>query len=422
MSSRIDMPIALYVTRLQASRGVSGRLAGLALAVFVLSTSSCGYVQSDANPSDQLRPDTPPELVSTDIAFDSARGVGLMAVASPEGSQGNRGQLAQRVDATGRLVGLPVVLSSRPENASGGEVAFNATANEYLVVWQTGPSTASRFPFSARRVTRDGTPIGTGSFPIGGRSARSTGDLAAGDKMYALGYSDGGRVYTRILDALGHRVRDTRVSRRNERRTCAGAAVAYRQRTRGFLTGFTCGIAELDAGPSPQTRYVQGLNRSGIARGGPVPVVPPRQRDEGNGTTSLAYSPRDDHFLFVSQARGRLVTRVLRGDGTPTSPVRRLTRSRGRYEVEEPVAASDPASSSYLVVWQSDRRVDASRRAPSVFGAHVSRSGLDRRPSFLVFSFSANFLALASKGPARGYLVAATASHGPVVQEVSGFR
>jgi len=159
-------------------------------------------------------------------------------------NEGSRGReiYGRIVSSAGKLVGGEFRIS--PPRASADEmfpaVAFNPTANQFLVVWEDTRNEATRgTDIYGRLVSATGSPVGN-DFRISGRKATSAEDQPAvsynpNDGEYLVVWVDGRNFATRSTDIYGRRLsaagthlgRDFRVSGHNAIALIRRVAVAY---------------------------------------------------------------------------------------------------------------------------------------------------------------------------------------------------
>lgn len=337
-----------------------------------------------------------------DIAFDPSTGTGLAAYLGPAGP--NRvAILGQRVDSSGRSLGPPVELSTTEEGLQAGRprIVFNATMKEYLAVWLVGPPQSLQRLARGRRLSGDGIPLGKSDFSVGGEpvvTGSSPGLVAGNGYLVALSAPDT-TIHANTLDGHARVIASEKIS---QREGCGNPTGAFRSAANEYLVGWSCGLPAV-AGQQPQTQYVQRVASSGTEIGPDVPILSPRYTVRGSGELALAYNSRSDEFLLVGQARRRIRSRRLRGDGRPLGSVRTLRRVSVKFEARYPTVGFDPRAGRYLVVWTADRQRGRRGVSETLFASRVDQRGIERKPESA--RRGGIVASIASRGGRGGFLI-----------------
>lgn len=280
--------------------------------------------------------DATPEIENAGLAYNSQADEYLAVWVIRSAPPGPNGIFAQRLSATGTRLGAPIPMHDfgfvGSVRSFGGRVAYNPTANQYLVVWaQEVPGPASGEEVYGQRISASGVKEGP---PI---SISHTGTE---------------------MDSLG----------------AYEADVAYSPSTGGYLSVFT---AQTGAG----TRIAgQALETDGDEVGVNFPIA-----DAGTASLpSLAAGPGDE-FLVVwdshdedpgggSEVAGQRVTAAGAELGTDLRLSETGPEGDPAYDAEFASVAYSPDSGEYLVAWQSDALADDKTE---VFAQRVTAAGVE---------------------------------------------
>jgi hypothetical protein len=306
----------------------------------------------------------------------------------------NRNSSTRSLDIYGRRVsaaGTPLGADFRVSGAGAiwddlwPAVAWDATANEYLVVWDDGRNSSTRsWDIYGRRVSAAGTPLGA-DFRVSGAGAISYENWPAvawgGTANEFLVVWGDGRNFTSSLDDIyGRRVSaagtplgaDFRISGPNAWSHEATPAVAYDSTANQFLVVWT----------DPRNIDTRGddiYGRRVSAAGAPVGAnfrISGPNAISYEANPAVAYNSTSNQFLVVwqdyrnSSSIDDIYGRRVSAAGTPVGADFRISGSYPTSEDEWPAVAYDSASNQFLVVWQDYRNF--STRGDDVYGRRVA--------------------------------------------------
>jgi hypothetical protein len=286
--------------------------------------------------------------------------------------------------------------------ATGNEfvpaVAFSATANEYLVVWEDYRS-AEDFPFDndimGRRVSADGSPVGS-DLRISGRSA-TVGELAPAvawnlaANEYLVVWQDGRNsqqdIYGRRVSAGGFALGgDFRISGPTAAASDEWApAVVWNGSANEYL------VVWQDARNSA-TRgwdiYGQRVSASGASLGGNFRISALGATFDDT-TPAVAWNGTADEYLVVWEdyrsfasrgvdAYGRRISAA----GVPQGSDFRISGPDATSDDWTPAVAWNGSQNQYLVVWRDDR--NSSIPDFEIYGRRISAAGVPLGANFEV--------------------------------------
>lgn len=270
-------------------------------------------------------------------------------------------------------------------------VAYNPTANQYLVVWRAGHGDGIwGNDIYARRVRADGSRVG-GDFLISDGSAASDVGLPAvaynsTANQYLVVWSDwrgsvpGFDIYGQRVAASGRLVGPaSHISAADAASDRDLPVVAYNPVTNQYLVVW----ADARNRYQPPLRGYDIYGRLVSARGSPV------GRDfriSGPGATAwdshpaVVYNPTANEFLVVwvdprdHEARGAdIYGRRIAADGSRVGFDFRISDPGATAWENQPAVAHNPITNQYLVVWQDDRDLPTSQH--DVYGRRVRANG-----------------------------------------------
>jgi len=269
-------------------------------------------------------------------------------------------------------------------------VAWNQTADEYLVVWQDWRNAATTgADIYGRRVGTDGIPIGP-DIRITGPGATLNQNAPAvawnqGTNEYLVVWEDWRDSATRGSDIYGRRVAADGKPIGNERRLCgpnatAGdytPAVAWSQASNRYVVvwqdgrNFASRIMDI---------YARQVGADGKPIGGDRRISG-RNALADEHEPAIAWNGAADEFLVVWRDGRNPATaydiygRRVGPDAKPIGGERRVSSRRADAADQHPAVAWNAADDEYLVVWQDGR--NAATRSWDIYGRRV---GADGRP------------------------------------------
>jgi hypothetical protein len=297
--------------------------------------------------------------------------------------------MGRRVSATGSLLGSDIRISGR--GATVGELApalaWNGTANEYLVVWQDGRN--AQQDIYARRLSAAGVPVGA-DFRISGSAATSDEWAPAvvwngTANEYLVVWQDGRNSATRGWDIYGQRVSAAGISvGANFRISSLGAvtddttpAVAWNGVANQYLVVW-------EDYRTFSTRGVDVYGRRVSATGVPVGVdfrVSGPDATSDDWTPGVAWNATADQYLVVwrddrnsSIPDFDIYGRRVSAAGVPVGANFRVSGPDATVGESDPDVTWNGTTNEYLVVWQDFRNSPA--RGIDVYARRVSASGI----------------------------------------------
>jgi hypothetical protein len=302
----------------------------------------------------------------------------LLAVAGPAAALGEP-------DLT--PVGVDRLISDAITGEYMADVVWNATANEFLVVWNDDRNSATRgVEIYGRRVGADGVPIGVG-FRISASIAEEGDPAVAWNKTaneYLVVWVDGRNDATRGHEIYGRRVSaagvpvgsaDFRISTSDDFEMAP--EVAWSETSNQYLVVW-------DDGRS-WARGSEIYGRRLAANG--VPVAPDfriSNSAESEMTADVAWNATSNQFLVVwsdgrnYETRGNDIygRRVGATGVLGTSDIRISKSPTGSYGPNEysPSVVWNETANEYLVVWEDERR--AATRGWEIYGRRVGANGI----------------------------------------------
>lgn len=272
-------------------------------------------------------------------------------------------------------------------------VAWNATANEYLVVWQDwrDPGTRGEWDIFGRRVGADGRPLGRG-FRISGRHATGAEYAPAvawnaAANQYLVVWRDQRNLATVGSEIFGRRVgadgktdgSDFRISGRHAKGTFQASVAAH-----GTADEY---LVVWDDGRAGATRfgdiYGRRIGSDGRPNGGDFRISDYRATG-GKESPAVAWSEATGRYLVVwadgrdRDARG-IDIRGRRVDAEGTTIARDFRINRKTTGLRTTLGDTDPAvawsdtARQYLVVWSDGR--DEATRGFDIEGRRVGANG-----------------------------------------------
>ena len=270
---------------------------------------------------------------------------------------------------------------SGPDATSGEEdpaVAWNATSNQYLVVWADGRDSTSDGDIFGRRVRADGTPVGA-DFRISGTGffGREFAPAVVWNGIaneYLVVWGDARDGWTDI-DVYGQRVR---------------------------ANGTLVESDFLISGPGP------GATNNEL-------------------TPAVAWNETANQYLVVWVDATRYVPiggdvygRRLRANGTPVGDNFPISGTNGTSDETSPAVVWNGTANQYLVVWQDCRNCVGAEYSyeydPDIYGRRLRANGTPVGDNFRISGTNATLgeedPAVAWNGTANQYLVVWTDSRG----------
>jgi len=322
---------------------------------------------------------------------------------------------------------LPLDFRVSGDQATAGDyhpaVAWNATADEYLVVWEDGRNEATRgADIYARRVRADGKAIGPDRRISGNRATADdhTPVVAwnAVDNEYLVVWEDGRNEAARGTDIYGRRVSadgrpiggDRRISGLKATADDYKPAVAWNAVDNEYLVIWGDGRNEATRGWDV---YGRRVGTDGKPVGGDRRISG-KNATENDHTPAVAWNAAADDYLAVWQDQRNWATggwdvygRRVGADGKPIGRDRRISGSKATVGEQDPAVAWNATADEYLVVWE-DRRNEVTR-GRDVYGRRVSADGKpvggDRRISGKGATTDDDNPAVAWNAAANDYLV-----------------
>ncbi|MBN2113194.1 MAG: hypothetical protein JW785_03605 [Acidimicrobiia bacterium] len=304
--------------------------------------------------------------------------------------EGTRGfdVYGRRLSAAGAAVGADFRISSNAGKADdlGPAVAYNVTANQYLVVWSDARNASTRgTDIYGRRVSATGTLIG-GEFRISDPGA--VGDDCSpavahnpNSKEYLVVWEDWRNEGLQGPDVYGQRLSPTGGAKGTNFRIgdSPGAsdevwpAVAHNPTANQYL------VAWMDARNGTWDIYARRLSAAGGLLAGSTRICAPAAT-ANEYRPQVAYNPAADEYLVVWSDERNLATRlrdiygrrVSSAGATVGSDIRISSNGAVSHDLQAAVAYN-PAADRYLVAW-ADKRSYATR-GYDIYARRLSGTG-----------------------------------------------
>ena len=294
----------------------------------------------------------------------------------------------RRIGADGKPIGGDFRISTF--RAQGHEyepaVAYDATANQYLVVWRDTRNAVTRgHDIYGLRVGTDGKRIGK-DFRISGVNATAyENDPAVAFNptvgQFLVVWQDGRNEATRGADTYGRRIGadgkpiggDFRISGGNATGHEFGAAVAYNAATNQYLVVWSDTRNQATRG---WDIYGRRVGANGKPVGWDVRISG-KDATDWEAAPDVAYNSTANEYL-VAWRDGRTFTtrgwdiygRRVGFDGKPVGGDFRISGYPATNDEDNPAVAYNPANNRYLVVW-ADKR-DEPTRGWDIYGRRVA--------------------------------------------------
>lgn len=298
-------------------------------------------------------------------------------------SQATRGTdiYGRRIDPAGVPVGVDFRISSGTSAEADPVVVWNATTNQFLVVWEDGRNQATRgTDVFGRRVSTGGVPVGV-DFRIGSGLADESSPAVAWNAtthQFLVVWEDSRAIATRGLDVYGRRVNTRGALMGTDFRISLGVAdesspsVAWNAGANQFLVVW-------QDGRNQGTRGIDVFGRR-VGPGG-ILLGSDRLISGPNALTNevepaVVWNDADGQYLVLwsdgraSDTRGRDVygRRVASG-GAPSSGDFRVSGPAATGDDARPAVAWNATANQYLVVWENGR--DLATRGTDVYGRRL---------------------------------------------------
>ena len=223
----------------------------------------------------------------------------------------------QLLDRAGNKVGgeIQVATMSGGDDAAEPDVAYNPDRNEYLVVWRQ--STGLARDVFGQRLLANGTEVGTDDFTISNLAAgTATGSPAVaynatGQEYLVVWYSDEGatsgqgalQVWGQRLDGLGAEVgADSQISHLGDGSRVNSAAVAYNIAQNQYFVAWH-GDQTLPTATNWEV-WGQLLNANGSEDGSDFRITNATAIDDDALTPDVAYNSTDNEYLVAYSLGG----------------------------------------------------------------------------------------------------------------------
>ena len=346
----------------------------------------------------------------------------LLGLAAGAGAEGPGGPAATRVSPT---VGADFRVSG-PGATSGenwGAVAWNGTANEYLVVWSDSRNEATRgSDIYGRRVSAAGAPLGA-DFRISGPGATADDWYTAvawngTANEYLVVWTDERKESTRGSDVYGRRVSaagatvgaDFRISGPGATRDDGVPDVAWNGTANQYLVVWADFRSESTRG---EDIYGRRVSAAGAPVGADFRISGPAATAD-DWYPVVAWGATANQYLVVWTDRrneatrgGEIYGRRVSAAGAAMGLDFRVSGAGATSNEDWPSVAWNGTDNEYLVVWQDER--DSTTRGLDIYGQRVSAAGAMTGAEFRISSPGATWNegvpAVAWNSRANRYLV-----------------
>jgi hypothetical protein len=307
----------------------------------------------------------------------------------------------RRVGSGGNLIGRNLRISGGPANEVDPAVAWNADADEYLVVWEDdrhgpwegAPPPVDGWEVYGRRLAGDATRIGGWIRVSGPTGIEQCPDPLtdcmpdprvvwnAAESEYLVVWQDGRHEDTRGRDILGRRVGadgakmggSLRVSGRAAVGDEGAPALAWNAADNEYLVAWH---DERDSGQGADI-YARRIGADGTRLGRERRVSGPTATGD-EWFAAVAWDGASNQYLLVWEderdwdiLRWEIYGRLLAADGTPSgSDVRIDSLVAGALDDQlRPAAGFNSTGGEYLVIWRDYRDAPA---GPQVYGRRIT--------------------------------------------------
>jgi len=297
----------------------------------------------------------------------------------------------QRLAADGSRIGGAFRISGILATSSeyNPAVAYNATANQYLIVWEDYRDSGTRGSDIYGRRVKAGGRLAGDDFRISGAAADEDEyspavAYNATANQYLVAWADFRDSGTRGSDIYGKRVKaggrlagdDFRISGDNATSGDNTPAVAYNGKTSQYLVVWQ---DNRSFATRQSDTYGRRVKAGGRLAGGDFRICE-AAATLGEYNPAVAYDPGTDQFLAVwsdyrsAGARGADVyARLIAGGGGLTGDDVRVSGANATGYDTFPAVAFGAGNSEYMVVWQ-DARAYATR-GDDIFGRRIGAGG-----------------------------------------------
>lgn len=293
--------------------------------------------------------------------------------------------------------GAPIGTDFRIDGGDGGSfqfrlapaVAWNAAADEYLVVWPAMAQGVSSWDLQGRRVAASGWPIGV-EFRVnsgGGGSDEWTPAVVWNGTAneYLVVWEDWREASTRLADIYARRVSaggapigsDIRVSGQGGTGNEMAAAVAWNESANQYLVVWEDGRRKATRGSDVWGRRLAGDGRpvgtDFRVSSGPAPADVLHPQVAWNGARNEYLVVWED-WRNAATSGSDIYGRRLRADGSFAAPDFRVSGADAGVEETRPAVAWGAAANRYLVAWE-DRRLLYGGVERGIYGRWVGAAG-----------------------------------------------
>jgi hypothetical protein len=327
----------------------------------------------------------------------------------------------QRVSADGTAIGADFRISTvgtdgdPDRNGAGPAVAYNASLDEYLVVWQADAlATDQQFEIFGQRINADGTEDGTDDFQIS--DVGSDGDPArnatrpsvaccSAANEYLVVWQDDGAAADNEFEIFGQRVTatgseegaDFPISNAGDlsgTRVAEHPSVAFNSTDDEFLATWDCDCVA--ANNDEFEIFGQRVNANGTEDGVDFRISNIGLDDDDLRAaffSGLNYNPISNEYLVAFQADGlaeddelEIFGQRVNGDGTEAGTDFRISNVGTDGDGSRTASAADVAYSSvgneYLVTWVGEGLPTAEEF--EIFGQRVTATGAELGTDFRI--------------------------------------
>ena len=318
-------------------------------------------------------------------------GMLLAAVGTAGGVEGNTADEPRLRGGDLRISGRRAV-----DNEAVPVLAHNTAANQYLAVWSDRRPDVNHWDIYGQLVRSDGKRFGRDFRINNDVTLKDQYEPAvvynATEDEYLVVWQDNRRMEERKGDIYGQRVsadgrllgRNFRVNGRTGTEQDGEPIVAWNSTRNEYLVvyegwrGGTSGRNDL---------YAQRLDEAGAKRGREKRVSGPKA--DNLDTADLAYNPDTDQYLVVwadlrDPADRGIYGRRLTRRGAPIGPELSISSPAADRGEASPAVAYNGTAKQYLVVWIDRRPWEGSLDAGDVYGRRLNRVGAVRGPDFRI--------------------------------------
>ena len=301
----------------------------------------------------------------------------------------------RRVAASGARLGSDFLISSSPYGDEQPAVVWNSKANEYLVVWVNSDS-----GLRGRRLSASGQLLGAeiaidGPDPYGVTQPALAYNRTA--NQFLVVWTDTRNSSSRGIDLYGRRVAASGKMLGAEMRVSGAKAiadeyypaVAWNSQVNQYLVVWDDGRRYLASPGSGDDIYGRGISAAGKPLGPDFRINRKAGSVSNFGQPALAYSPAADQFLVAwqdgrsySTRQDDIYARLVSGSGAAQGDDVRVVGAKAVRTTWNPEVAWDPLAGRYLVVWE-DWRSQASRGA-DIYGRYLSVAGAPLNSEFRI--------------------------------------